>query len=106
LTLESLKNRPTFFNWHGLVPDSIVAACTAVFRLAIDELIDAGPKPKRKTAMKILQKCIESLNVLDEKHNHFITTIECEDLCDVFYEIVHATGLRGCEDLADLWREF
>ena len=47
-----------------------------------------------------------TLNALDEKYDGFIETGEREDLCREINEIVHAAGLRGCDGMADEWREW
>jgi hypothetical protein len=43
---------------------------------------------------------------LDVENRHFIETVEREDLCAAFDEIVHACGLGKHVDLADRWREW
>jgi hypothetical protein len=105
LTLEGLKKKRRFSEWKGYVPVKLGAACRKVFKETIDGIIELGPHPKKRAVLTILRRCIETLNELDEQHK-FISTIEREDLCEEFDEIVHACGFRGEEELADRWREW
>jgi hypothetical protein len=106
LTLEALQKKRRFSAWKGSVPPAALTACRKIFRETIAALIELGPKPKTRPILGILRQCIESLNDLDQKQSLFVTTIEREDLCDEFDEIVHASGLRGYENLADRWRDW
>jgi hypothetical protein len=106
LTLEGLKKKRRFSGWKGYVPDKVIAACRRVFRETIDSVVELGANPKKRAILAVLQRCVERLNELDEQYNHFIMSIERDELCEEFYEIVHASGLRGYEDLADRWREW
>jgi hypothetical protein len=106
LTLERLKKKRRFSEWKGFVSDKIIAACRRIFRETIDSVVELGANPKKRAILAILQRCVERLNELDEQYDYFIMSIERDDLCEEFYEIVHASGLRGYENLADQWREW
>ena len=56
--------------------------------------------------MAVLQECIERFNSIDAEMDHFIETIERDDICEEVEAIVHACGLVAHEDLADKWREW
>jgi hypothetical protein len=106
LTLDKLRNKRQFTEWRGHVPQKALQACRDIFRDTIDALIDLGPKAKKRTKIAVLRQCIERLNELDKQHEQFICTIEREDLCEAFYEVTHAAGLKDCGDLADEWRDW
>jgi len=42
----------------------------------------------------------------DLEHNHFISTIEREEISEEFGQIVYASGLKDRVDLADRWRNW
>ena len=106
VTLEKLRRKRRFGSWKGFVAVEITASCRQVFRETIESLIALGPEPEKRSALKILHRCIHRLNELDLQRHHFITTIEREDLCDEFDAIAYAAGFHGAEGLADRWREW
>ncbi len=69
-------------------------------------MIALGPDPRFITAIRNLRRCILRLNELDEQYDNFIETVEREDLCAEFDEIVYAVGLHDYEDLAGRWRDW
>jgi len=106
LTLESLLKKRRFSVWKGDRPDQAIAACRKAFREAIDALTALGPKPKKRAVATVVRRCIERLNSLDEEFDGFIETGEREELCREIDEIVYAAGLRGCDGMADRWRDW
>jgi hypothetical protein len=106
LTLDGLKEKRRFSEWEGYAPDEVIAACRIVFRETIDSVVELGANPNEQAVLAVLRRCVERLNELDEQYDQFISTIEREDLCEEFEEVVHASGLRGYENLADRWREW
>jgi hypothetical protein len=106
LTLEGMRNKRRFSDWKGYTPDKAIAACRVIFRETVDGLLALGKTPTEPELLPILQSCIERLNQLDEDNDHFIETTICEDLCEEFYEIVHACGMSDHKDLADRWRDW
>jgi hypothetical protein len=106
LTLEALRKKRRFSSWKGFVPDAALAETRRIFRQTIDSIIALGPKPDRRRVVTALRGCIESLNNLDDQHDHFIETIAREDLCEEFDEIVFASGFKNSPDAADRWREW
>ena len=105
LTLEGLRNKRRFVGWQGFVRKKALDACRKDFRETIDALIALGPEPKVIPRIRILKRCITELNRLDEEYG-FIATIEREDLCEEFEEIVYACGFHELQDLADRWRDW
>jgi len=89
-----------------VVPQAALRATRQIFRDTIDAIIASGPEAPEATVLATLRGCIVSLNALDVQHGGFIETLEREDLCEAFKEIVHASGLGHHENLADEWREW
>jgi len=106
LTLEALRQKKWLKSWKEYPPAKATRACRKNFRDTVSALIRLGPKAKRRDVLAVLQACVERLNELDATNGHFIETVEREDLCEEFEEIVYAAGLGGCKDLADRWREW
>lgn len=106
LTLEGQVKKRRFQHWTGDCPSAALAACRTHFRESAQALLALQDKTKKRDVLKILKRCIQSLNRLDEEHDHFIETTKREDLCDEFDELVHAAGLRGYDNLADRWRDW
>ncbi len=105
VTLEELKERQHFPNWKRYPPAKAARASRKLMTTTIEDLIALGSDASEADRMAILQKCIESFNELDAELQ-FIETIEREDICEEFEEIVHACGLGHHQDLADEWREW
>lgn len=102
MTLDKLRRQRFFTQWDGFVSTSMIRAARKIAKQTIDQLIALGPRPTKKQAVPILRNYIESFNVMADP----IDTISRDDICDVFYEIVRVTGLKGCDDLAERWRDF
>ena len=106
VTIEALADPRRFASWEGVVPQAALRATRQIFRDTIDAIIASGPGASEATILETLRGCIASLNALDMQHGGFIETIEREDLCEAFEEIVHASGLGHHENLVDAWREW
>ena len=101
MTLVRLRKQRFFSEWNGFVSASMIRAARKIVQQTIDDLIALGSKPTKKQALPVLRNYIESFNAMDK-----IDTIQRENICDVFYEIVRVAGLKGCDDLAERWRDF
>lgn len=106
LDLESLRTKRRFSIWKGDRPDKAIASCRKVFREAIDGLIALGPQPKKRAVAPVIRRCVEQLNLLDEQYDGFIETGERDELCGEINEMLYVAGLRGCDGMADRWREW
>lgn len=102
LTLPLLRKRRSFPGWDEFAPARIVRNSRKIVKEAIDGLIGLGSRPTKKEAVPILKHYIESFNSLE----HDFDTIEREHILDVFYEMIRVAGLKGCDQLADQWRDF
>lgn len=106
LTLAQLRDKRRFSDWKEFVPAKAISGCRLIFRETIDVLLELGAKPPEEKVLPVLQTCVERLNELDVRHEHFIETTIREELCEEFDEIAAACGLIDRKDLADEWREW
>ena len=104
LKLQRLMKKKRFAEWKKHVAVEWVVECEEVFRATVDALIKLGAPPKKRPVLAVLKQCVEALNELDRRHDHFITTVEAEDLCREFDDLAAAVGLTDSEGLADRWR--
>ena len=89
-TLDELRKRP-FKGWESFVePDELSASRRAV-RKTIDALLALGPDAAAPLKMNLLHGLIEQFNEIDDG---WICTIECEDICEVAYDIAELVGLE------------
>jgi hypothetical protein len=101
-TLAELRQGPFFKTWDEFVPARVTRAARTIAREAVDGLIELGPKPTKKKALPILRKFIESFNEMCTD----IDTVSREEILDLFDEMVDAANLKGCDELAEKWRDF
>ena len=106
ITLEALRDHQFFPQWEKYPPKQAVRASRRIMTDTVQQLLDVGPKASESDRMAILQDCIERFNSIDAQMEHFIATVEREDICEEFEAIVHACGLGAHEDLADAWRDW
>jgi hypothetical protein len=106
LTLHDLREYSFLTRWKKYPPPKATRESRKVLRNAVDSLVELGPAATKQKKLAILQQCIESINNLDEKLDHFIETQEREDICEEFDAIVHAAGLGKLKNLADRWRDW
>jgi len=106
LNLPQLRKKRRFLTWREFVEDKPLRATRRAFRDTVQALIDLGPAPRTRDALRILRACIRRLNELDEEHDHFIMSSERDELFDEFDEIVHAVGLGDYPSMADRWRDW
>lgn len=83
----------------------------AVEKLLNDYLQSLAELARQKKASGIynsVKKVVNSLNKTNEKHSHFIETLEREELCEFINQAVRMTGLKVDEaiDLTEEWREW
>ena len=105
LLLEARRRELPLQQWEGEVEAEKLAATRAILLGTLDELIALGPKATPAAARKVLGKCVERLNSLDET-DQFICTIEREDLCEWLYETGEVCGLDPGDEWVDEFREW
>jgi hypothetical protein len=103
LTWAKLRTKVRFAGWSEHLVDDIVVSSRTLFTEAIDALAALGPKEKRN-ARGVLKMLVQGFNRLDEKHEHFIETIEREEICEEIEDIAFLAGLP--DDIADEWRDW
>lgn len=105
LTLAKVRTAKPFASWKGHVKPAIVKESRALLVRCVDELVALGPQARKATKIAVFKKCIEGFNDLDTTHDRWIMTIEREDICEAFQDVVAAAGLIE-EALADRWRDW
>ncbi|UTT43226.1 hypothetical protein [Exiguobacterium aurantiacum] len=103
-------NRPTLL-WEDRMNEGddiytveIIFAVDAALRRYVTALTHAG-----ETEVSILaavRDVVLRLNELDEEHDHFIETIEREELYDFIQAGVALAGYETTEDVTEEWREW
>lgn len=106
LTLKKLSTYDFFTRWKSYPPKPAIRASKQIMQRTVKQLAKLGKRAPEIERMKVLQKCIESFNHIDEEMNHFIETVERDDICDEFELLVHACGLGKHQNLADQWRDW
>jgi len=106
MSYDAFRKRKLFSEWEGHVPAEMVAASRNVMLETADKLEALGPEPDRDQARGILRDCIVAFNELDEANDHWIATIEREDICAEFDQLAELAGFDDEPELADEWRDF
>jgi len=106
LSYERLRKAPLFDSWKDTIPKHIITVSRAIVWETIDSLAGLSKAAPEEKKIEILHRFVDSFNRLDAKNNHFIETVEREDIVDIFRKLVRLCGLQGREDLADQWREW
>jgi len=101
-TLAELRQSRFFEGWDEFVPARVTRAARKIAREAVDGLIELGARPTKKKATPILRKFIESFNDMCTD----IDTISREEILELFDQMVDAAKLKGCDELAEQWRDF
>lgn len=101
-TLAELRQGRFFEGWDDFVPTKVTRAARKIAREAVDGLIELGARPTKKKATPILRKFIESFNDMCTD----IDTVSREEILDLFDQLVDAAKLKGCDELAEKWRDF
>lgn len=109
LNLADLRTRKAFESWEGYVDPGIIEECRKVYEETIDSLLGLGEDAPAEERLRILERYVERFNELDKAHDHFIMTIEREDICECFGQIADIVGLDGiteCDDLPNVARDW
>jgi hypothetical protein len=104
LTWEKLRAKTRFASWEEHVDAPIVSASRKLFADAVDGLAAIRAKGGNRKARLVLRALVEGFNRLDREHDHFVETIEREDICEEIEEVAFLAGLPG--DIADEWRDW
>lgn len=101
-TLADLRRSRFFEGWDDCVPTKVTRAARKIAREAVTGLIELGAKPTKTKAIPILRKFIESFNAMCTD----IDTVSREQILDLFDQMIDAAKLKGCDELAEKWRDF
>jgi len=102
LTLEKLAATDWFASWNA-ERETTRLARERILRL-IEELRQA-PKHTQVIVKKLVRVAVKDFNALDKKQQ-FIDTIEREELCEAFEQIVCAARQPGIASEIDNWRSW
>jgi hypothetical protein len=106
VTLASFQKQKLFPDWADPTPRKMIGAARKVMKEAAAQLEALGPKPDKRKARAILRRCIETFNELDEANDHWIETIEREDIVETFDILARLVGFSDDANLADEWRDW
>jgi len=109
---ELLRNNPTA-EWKermdegdALFTDEMIKATNEVLNSYINNLKQLGDKPTEQDILECVEEVVVRLNELDEEYDHFIETMEREELCEFIIEAARIAGLECEEDITEEWREW
>jgi hypothetical protein len=102
--LRALAGKRAFGAWKPSHDKPIIDAAETIARETAEALL-ALAKPTRAAESKLLRRYVSRFDALDAR-DHFIGTIEVEDICDRFDELRFATALSDDDSLFDTWRDF
>ncbi|MBL8820203.1 MAG: hypothetical protein JNL58_29540 [Planctomyces sp.] len=104
LTLDLLVERTWFASWDDVDSNLPLHKCRSLIANLVNEL-RAAPKLTLGIVKKHLKQSVMDLNRLNEEH-HFISTIEREDLCEAYEQIVCAAKFPQVIDQIERWRDW
>lgn len=106
LTYAKFREQKLFRGWGLPTPQKMITASRKLMTETATRLESLGPNPDREAARVLLRDCILAFNRLDEENEHWIETLEREDICSHFYELAHIAGFSDEPNLADEWRDW
>jgi hypothetical protein len=106
MTYAQFREQRLFPNWGPPTPRRMIAASRKLMNETATRLEALGPNPDREAARAVLRDCILAFNRLDEENDHWIETVECEDICSHFSALAHIAGFGDEPELADEWRDW
>lgn len=82
----------------------IIFAVDAALRRYVTALLHADGT--EATVLAAVRDVVLRLNEIDEEHDHFIETVEREELYDFIQAGAVLTGYETTEDMTEEWREW
>lgn len=83
-----------------------INATNKVLDTYINNLQQLGENPTEVEVTQVVKEVVIKLNELNIDHNHFIETMEREDLYDFINTAARIAGLESEEDITEEWREW
>ncbi|MDA2736353.1 hypothetical protein PDQ75_14465 [Bacillus cereus group sp. Bc015] len=112
MTFDELKkNKPTT-SWVEYDEDGEffteenISATNKILDTYINNLQQLGGNPTEVEVMRVVKGVVIKLNELNIEHNHFIETMEREDLYEFIDAAAQIAGLESEEDITEEWREW
>jgi len=112
MTFDELKkNKPTT-SWVEYDEDGEffteenISATNKVLDTYINNLKQLGENPPEVEVMQVVKDVVIKINELNIKQNHFIETMEREDLYEFIDAAARIAGLESEEDITEEWREW
>ncbi len=112
MTFDELKkNKPTT-SWVEYDEDGEffteenISATNNVLDTYINNLQQLGENPTEVEVMQVVKEVVMKLNELNIEHDHFIETMEREDLYEFIDTAARIAGLESEEDITEEWREW
>jgi hypothetical protein len=106
MTYAQFREQRPFRDWGPPTPRKMIAASRRLMNETATRLEALGPEPDRDAARAVLRDCIVAFNRLDEENDHWIETVEREDICAHFSALAHIAGFGEEPELADEWRDW
>ncbi|HDR7542877.1 MULTISPECIES: hypothetical protein [Bacillus] len=112
MTFDELKkNKPTT-SWvesdedGEFFTEENISTTNTVLDTYINNLQRLGENPTEVEVMQVVKEVVIKLNELNIEHEHFIETMEREDLYEFIDTAARIAGLESEEDITEEWREW
>ncbi|WP_075313653.1 hypothetical protein [Bacillus wiedmannii] len=112
MTFDELKkNKPTTawveYDEDGeFFTEENISATNKVLDTYINHLQQLGENPTEVEGMQVVKEVVIKINELNIEHDHFIETMEREDLYEFIDTAARLAGLESEEDITEEWREW
>lgn len=112
MTFDELKKTKPTTSWVEYDEDGEffteenINATNKVLDTYINNLQQLGENPTEVEVTQVVKEVVIKLNELNIDHNHFIETMEREDLYDFINTAARIAGLESEEDITEEWREW
>ncbi|BCC10473.1 hypothetical protein ACQGR7_14645 [Bacillus sp. Gnz1/3] len=112
MTFDELKKSKPTTSWVEYDEDGEffteenISATNKVLDTYINNLQQLGENPTEVEVMQAVKEVVIKLNELNIEHDHFIETMEREDLYDFIDTAAQIAGLESDEDITEEWREW
>ena len=112
MTFDELKkNKPTTPQIESdedgeFFTEENISATNKVLDTYINNLEQLGENPTEVKVMQVVKEVVIKINELNIEHDHFIETMEREDLYEFIDTAARIAGLESEEDITEEWREW
>lgn len=112
MTFDELKKSKPTTSWVEYDEDGEffteenISATNKILDTYINNLQQLGENPTEVEVMQVVKEVVININELNVEHDHFIETMEREDLYDFIDTAARIAGLESEEDITEEWREW